>query len=376
MLAVDCPSGLDCTTGNLQGAAVKAECTVTMGYAKRGFFHPQALELVGELITADLGFGSLADASIAPSSHAWADALWEPLALPRVKNTHKGNFGRVLVVAGNAQYPGAPRLAALAALRAGAGLVRLVVPESIHGVCSSHPSIMCSGHPEDDAGGFAQQPSAQLLEALEWCDALALGPGLGDGAAALDLARTLLDICERPVVLDADGLRTLSGCDAPPKRWPLVLTPHLGELARLAGVKQGALEALLFGLAVSQAQRHNALLLAKSAQCVLAAPSGALLFPHAGHPVLATGGTGDTLTGMLAALLARWHALSSDAGGTLDAGHAMTLPALRELTAAEIVCTAVNWHAAAARSWVAKHGENGMTAVDLIEELPGALSSL
>jgi NAD(P)H-hydrate repair Nnr-like enzyme with NAD(P)H-hydrate dehydratase domain len=103
---------------------------------------------------------------------------------------------------------------------------------------------------------------------------------------------------------------------------------------------------------------------------VLAAPSGALLFPHAGHPALAIGGSGDALAGMLAALLARWHAQARDGDQ-----HA-ALPALREITAAEIICTAVNWHSAAARRWSARHGDNGMTAVDLIEELPDALEEL
>jgi NAD(P)H-hydrate epimerase len=377
VLAVDCPSGLDCTTGNTHGAAVRAECTVTLGHAKRGFYNPQALELCGAVCVADLGFASLADASVAASSHAWPDALWAPLATPRPQHSHKGQFGRLLVVAGHARYPGAPRLSALAALRSGAGLVRLVVPQGLHAVCSAHPSVICEGHPEDGAGGFAAEPSGDLLEALDWCDALALGPGLGDAEEALELARTLLDSCDRPVVLDADGLRILYNADGPVKVWPLVLTPHLGELARLAGVKQSALEALLFGLTVSQAQRHNALVLAKSAQCVLATASGALLFPHAGHPTLATGGTGDVLTGILGALLARWHAqCRAEGGGPLEAGQAMTLPAMRELAAAEIVCTAVNWHAAAARCWVAQHGENGMTAADLIEELPEALNHI
>jgi NAD(P)H-hydrate epimerase len=375
VLAVDCPSGLDCTTGNLHGAAVRADCTVTLGYPKRGFFHPRALALCGEVVSADIGFAPLADASIEPSSHAWADALWPSLVEPRRLHSHKGLQGRLLVVAGHARYPGAPRLSSLAALRAGAGLVRLVVPQSIHAVCSSHPSVMCTAHPQDADGGFAAEPSGELREALEWCDALALGPGLGGDGPAQELARTLLDLCERPVVLDADGLRVLHHADAPVKRWPLVLTPHLGELAQLAGVKEPALEALLFGLSVSQAQRHNALVLAKSVQCALAAPSGALLFPHAGLPALAVGGTGDVLTGMVGALLARWHA-RDHAPGALDPQQVSTLPALRELTAAEIVCTAVNWHAAAGRRWTARHGENGLTALDLIDELPDALEEM
>jgi hydroxyethylthiazole kinase-like uncharacterized protein yjeF len=386
-LAVDCPSGLDCASGMVQGAVVRSDCTVTFGYPKRGFFHAQALEHLGDVIVAGLGFAALADAGVSPASHAWPDALWKPLREPRPLNSHKGGYGKLLVVAGHSIYPGAPRLAtqaAEAALHSGAGLVRLVVPESIHAICSAHASVMCAPHAEDGQGGFAAEPSAALLEWLDWCDALVLGPGMGDGEQPARLAAALLAECQCPVVLDADGLRALdsrggavlrplvsgpSMAQPLPGGWPLVLTPHLGELARLAGVKPQALDAGLFGHAVAQAQRHTALVLAKSAQPCLVSPSGALLFPHRGHPVLATGGTGDVLSGMLGALLARWHA------GVVEAARPPN-HAAREMEAAEIVCTAVNWHSAASHLWAETHGENGMTAVDLIHHLPDALLHL
>ena len=116
ILAIDCPSGLDSTTGEVISRSVQADLTVTMGYAKRGFYHPGAVRYVGELQVADLGFASISEAGIAPASHAWQEALWEPLRTWRSADTHKGDYGRLLIVAGSRKYPGAPRLAANAAL--------------------------------------------------------------------------------------------------------------------------------------------------------------------------------------------------------------------------------------------------------------------
>ncbi|MCB1221278.1 MAG: NAD(P)H-hydrate dehydratase [Planctomycetales bacterium] len=370
ILAIDCPSGLDSTTGEVISRSVQADLTVTMGYAKRGFYHPGAVRYVGDLQVADLGFASISEAGIAPASHAWQEALWEPLRTWRSADTHKGDYGRLLIVAGSRKYPGAPRLAANAALRGGVGLVRLVVPEDIYAVCCDNPALMVSAHPTDGKGGFASEPDAELLEHMEWADALVIGPGLSDAPHGLQLAGALLEKRNFPVVVDADALRALPE-NPKPGGWPMVLTPHIGELARLAGQIPDETWDNLFQVATELSFRLHALVLAKSNQCLLTTPEGALIFPHKGHPALATGGTGDVLAGMIGALLARYHAMVRSPELRFE-----TTASTRRLTVAEITVSAVNWHALAARLAVAQLGEDGLTSTDLIGFLPQALRIL
>lgn len=380
VLALDCPSGLNCTTGEVMGDAMRADITVTMGYPKRGFFHPAAGDYLGELCVARLGFASLTDAAISADANAWPDACWEPLRKPRALNTHKGHYGRVLIVAGSRRYTGAPRLAARAALRSGAGLVRLVVPGPVHAICCDDPAVMVAGHSCDGHGGFGAEPSDELLDYLQQADALVLGPGMSEAPEGVQLAQALLEQCEIPAVVDADGLRALwqtvqdgpgAALGAIRREWPWVLTPHVGELAQLVGVSTSEASERWFELPGRIADKLDALVLAKSCQCLIASPGGGMIFPHRGHPALATGGTGDVLAGMLGALLARYHAAQQSASGTLAPNSS-----LRRMHSAEITATAVNLHASAARHGVADLGENALTATDLVEYIPEAMKEL
>lgn len=360
ILAVDCPSGLDCSSGQVLGAAVHAATTVSLGYPKRGFFHPRAWRYTGEVITVPLGFAPLTDAQLVPAAQHWPGLPWEPLRQPRAADTHKGDYGRLLVVAGHAEYPGAPRLVARAALRSGAGLVRLVVPTPIYAPCSADPAVMVTAHTAAEDGGFCADPDTALLKWQDWADALVLGPGFGDSEQAAQLARTLLGRRDMPVVLDADGLRALesSGTPCSERSWPLLLTPHVGELARLCGSSPRQALSEWFMLVSRCAAERQVLLLAKSNQCVLARPDGQLIFPACGHPALASGGTGDVLSGILGALLARL------------AVQAPELYASRLHAMSEVIASAVNIHAAAARAGVERWGANGLSATDLVDLLP------
>jgi len=370
LLAVDCPSGLNCTNGQVMGTALEADLTVTMGFPKLGFFHPDAGRYLGDLHVVRLGFAPPSEAAIEPDAHAWPDALWEPLTQPRAANTHKGDYGKLLVVAGHRRYPGAPRLAAAAAARSGAGLVRLVVPEDVYPMLAGLPAVTTDSHPTDGQGGFNAQPSPELLEYLHWADALVLGPGLSDTPGPLALAHRLLTERDLPVLVDADGLRALP-VETGGHDWPLVLTPHVGELARLAG--QGA-QAVLddwFEVCLETARQHDALVLAKCNQCLLATPEGAVIFPQRGHPALASGGTGDVLSGITGALLARYHAAARQLPGATPAQAAK-----HRLVAAEIIASAVNIHAQAARLGVCRLSEDALSAADLPELIPAAVARL
>jgi len=377
VLAVDCPSGLNCTSGEVYEGTLPAVVTVTMGYPKRGFYYPAAVEYVGKVITADLGFASLAEAGVVPACLDWPDALWEPLRHRRRLDTHKGDYGKLLIVAGHASYPGAPRLAALGALYAGAGLVRLVVPEPLFTACSSDPSVMVEAHSTDGQGGFAARPDARLLEYLDWADALLIGPGLGDGEAPSELAGELLRRRDLPVLIDADGLRALwpgngdtlvAELSAQRRAWPLLLTPHVGELARLAGVSTAEASARWFEVARETARRLQVLVLAKSCQCLVAEPEGNIVFPRCGHPALATGGTGDVLSGIAAALLARRHALEARQPAPPESSRASD--------SIVIAVSAVNIHAQAGRLGAKFWGENGLTPTELARLVPRAMLDL
>jgi len=370
LLAVDCPSGLNCTTGQVMGTAVEADLTVTMGFPKRGFFHPAAGRYLGDLHVAKLGFAPPSEAAVEPAAWAWPDALWEPLAGPRLSDTHKGDYGKLLIVAGHRRYPGAPRLAASAAVRTGAGLTRLVVPKDAYPLAGDNAAVMTDAHPTDGAGGFAAQPSRELLEYLAWADALVIGPGLSEAPAGIELTRRLLAERDIPTVVDADGLRALP-METAGRQWPLVLTPHAGELARLTGVAPARLQDEWFDVPSEYAAKHDAFVLAKSNQCLLATPEGALIFPRQGHPALAKGGTGDVLSGIIGALLARLHAQPTDG----DEG-SPAIAASHRLSIAEIVTTAVNIHAEAACLGVARMGEESLSPCDLVEDIPGALRNL
>jgi hydroxyethylthiazole kinase-like uncharacterized protein yjeF len=367
VVSVDCPSGLECSSARDLGPVVEADMTVTFGHPKLGFFHPRASRFIGELRCRQLGFAGLAESGVAADCFAWDDAFWQGLAQPRADNTHKGDYGRVVIVAGHARFPGAPRLAAAGCLRAGAGLVRLVVPEPIASASAADPAVMVYGHPAS-SGGFAAEPDTELMGYLAEADALVIGPGISADDQGSQFMRAVLERTDLPTVVDAGALAALPGQPGE-RRWPLVLTPHTGELARLAGCPTDVAAAGWFDLGRELAARHQALVLCKSSQSMLALPDQGLIFPRAGTPALAAGGTGDVLAGMLGALLARLRAMEAGAGMPVRT-------AARLLSMSEVVCTAVNWHSAAGALGAELYGETCLTSSDLPDLLSEALRVL
>ena len=207
------------------------------------------------------------------------------------------------MVAGHQRYPGAPRLAAEAALRMGAGLVRLVVPESIYSASCTNPALMVAPHYEDGNGGFSAEPEWQLKEYLERADCLVIGPGMGTGDAR-KLVRSLLETSDIPTVVDADALPAAWGLDAP-RRWPLLLTPHAGELARLLEQERSWVEEDPVRAVRTGARQTGATVLLKGAtQLVAASDGGPVMVAMPGPAWTAQAGSGDVLGGVCAALLA------------------------------------------------------------------------
>lgn len=320
VLALDVPSGLDADSGRAPGACVRAAITVTFIAAKRGLFTGDAPMLTGEVALEALDVDPALVAAELPAVHAWSrDDLRRALP-PRPPTLHKRQAGHVLVVGGDEGYGGAVRLAAEAAARAGAGLVSVATrAANVAPILAARPELM--PRPVEDA------PALAALAAR--ADVVAIGPGMGQG----DWGRMLLDAAlgfGKPCVVDADALNLLAmhAVALPPGS---VLTPHPGEAARLLGVDTATVHADRYDAALTIARRFGAIVLLKGAGTVIAAPDGALSQCAIAEPGMASGGMGDVLTGVVAALRAQGLDAWTAAGcGALAHARAATAAARRD----------------------------------------------
>ena len=228
---------------------------------------------------------------------------------PRKPDTHKGDVGHVLIVGGSVGLSGAAALAAAGALRTGAGLVTLGVPKSLHDpMVEKLPSeVMLSPLPETSKGGLSVQAYAPILELIEKRDVVAIGPGLSQQAETKELARRLIIKIVKPLVVDADGLNALAEDLAVLNRRPLpmIITPHPGEMGRLAKLSAEEVQSDRERIAVEFAKKYRVIVVLKGHQTVIASFDGTVAVNTTGNPGMATGGSGDVLTGVIAALLAQ-----------------------------------------------------------------------
>lgn len=312
IVAVDCPSGLNCDTGALDPASLAADFTVTFAYPKWGHFQHPGAAACGLLAVADIGI----PADLRPKSLAelieWRQVSgWLP---KRPADAHKGTFGRALVVAGSLNYTGAAYLSSLAALRAGAGLVTLAVPTPLHAVLAAAlPEI--TWLPLSGADGtHSAADVTRLLAAAATYDALLIGPGLTTGDDARSFVRALCgpggldhERWRGRVVVDADALNILAQeSDWPARLPPLsILTPHPGEMARLTGSTAAAINASRIENAQRYAAAWGHIVVLKGAHTVIAEPAGRLAVLPFALPVYATAGSGDVLAGAIVAMLAQ-----------------------------------------------------------------------
>jgi NAD(P)H-hydrate epimerase len=324
VVAVDIPSGVDAASGEVAGAAVAADVTVTFHAAKPGLWVFPGKGFAGRVVRIDIGIPRGApDSAGAGLVEAGVIAL-----LPRrTAQSTKFRSGRVLVVGGSRGLSGAPAMAARAAMRAGAGYVTVCVPESIQPVLagSGTPELMTQGMPEEHSGGLAPAALEPLLAAMEQGGAVALGPGLGRGEGAFELARALAARVPLPLVLDADGLNAHAGRLAELSGRPAatVLTPHAGELARLLGTDSAEVERRRLHHVREAARAARAVVVLKGDDTLVAQPDGVVAVSAGATPALATAGTGDVLTGVVAALLAQGlEPFEAAAAGVWLHGHA------------------------------------------------------
>ncbi|MFN7977934.1 MAG: NAD(P)H-hydrate dehydratase [Vicinamibacterales bacterium] len=307
VVAVDLPSGLSADTPDLIGPAIHASLTVTLGAPKVPLVLPPAEHLAGDVVVADIGIPvEVVDAADGPRLCLLTREYVRGLVAPRSAEAHKGDFGRVLIVAGSRGMTGAAALAARAALRAGAGLVTVATPASVQPIVAAMGAeFMTLPLPERD-GAVAADAAAVVLAAD--ADVIAIGPGLGRGPDVTAFVRTLLAECDLPIVVDADALNACAGEPS----WlmgrddrPVVITPHPGEMARLIGADTDDVQANRLGVAREFAVRHHVTVVLKGYRSLVATPAGDVFVNPTGTPGMATAGSGDVLTGMLASELAQ-----------------------------------------------------------------------
>jgi NAD(P)H-hydrate epimerase len=354
LVALDLPTGLNPDSGEVDPACVAADLTVTLGYPKLGLFSFPGAAYLGKLAISDIGIppecaDDVAVELITPD--------WVRSVLPqRPLDAHKGTFGRVLVVAGSRNYVGASYLATAAVLRVGAGLATLATPEGVHPLVASRLTE-ATYLPLPEAGpGILSAEAAELVRSeLSRYQVLILGCGLGQRAATLWFVQRLLSsTLPVPTVVDADGLNALTKVADWWKMLPheAVLTPHVGEMARLAGLEVAEVSASRLAVAKDKAQEWDKVVLLKGAHTVVASPDGRLRISPWANPGLASGGTGDVLTGVVGGLMAQGL-------GPFDAAAA-----------------GVYLHGLAGQKVRDELGDAGMLAGDLLLALPRAIRAV
>ncbi len=359
VVAVDVPSGVDAATGAVPGEAVVADATVTFGLPKIGLLQYPGRGCAGEIHVADVGYpGAAVDelafepSGEAPGYVARIPAVDEVAALlpPRPLNLHKGAAGRAYVLAGSRGMSGAAALAGQACLRAGAGLVEVGLPAGLD-VIFSGATLECLSHPlpQTPEGALAAEAAPAVAEKLAGADAAAIGPGLGRAKATGDLLSEVTRRVKCPVVVDADGLYLLGLEGLTRRRLRGVLTPHPGEMAQLFGVSAGDVQRDRLRWARELAAQTGMAVILKGYLSVIAAPGEETWLNPTGNPGLASGGSGDVLTGVVLAFLA---------GGSSPAAAARAGAYVHGL-AADVAAEA--------------SGERSLVAGDVLEALPAAI---
>jgi hydroxyethylthiazole kinase-like uncharacterized protein yjeF len=351
VFSVDIPSGVHGDTGKVMGAAVRADVTVTFGLPKIGNVLFPGYDLGGKLYVSHISF---------PPSIYDADSLKIAISSlaeipPRDEDGHKGDFGQALFVAGAAGYFGAPYFSALSFLKAGGGYSRLAAPRSIVPFIASKGSeIVFHPQAETDAGSIALQNKSALLELAERVDIVILGPGLSLDLETQRLGRELTAEIDKPLVIDGDGITAV--CQdlgvVKGRRAETILTPHLGEMSRLTGTSVREIDDNKVDVLQRTAAELNATVVLKGAHSLIGYPDGLVFINMSGNPGMATAGSGDVLTGTIAAMFGLGLPLQT---------------AVRQ---------GVFVHGLAGDLAAEDRGEDGITAQDILDYLPPAMKAI
>jgi NAD(P)H-hydrate epimerase len=348
-VACDVPSGVDASTGETAGIAVRASATATFHAAKPGLWIAPGKGLAGHVGVVEIGIPANAG-PVEP-----AIGLIRPSVVDRIprrgRDSTKFAAGSVLVCGGSIGLTGAPSMASEAAMRAGAGYVTACVPASLNVVFESRLLEVMTAPLPDSEGALVAAAAPEVVGRASRVGAVILGPGLGRKPRAAEFARTVAREAPKPLLLDADGLNAHAAAlsTLATRAAPTVLTPHAGELARLLGADSTAVEARRLHCAREAAATANAIVVLKGDDTLVAAPDGRVAVSPGGAPALATAGTGDVLSGVIGALLAKG----------MDPFEAASAGVFVHLSAGRIAANEI--------------GPEGVIARDVIEWLPAAL---
>lgn len=339
-IALDVPSGVDSDTGKIWGKAVRADETVTFGFCKRGLVLYPGCEYAGKVTVADIGISERCFLGESPGMCV-CDAPLQALLPKRQRDGNKGTFGKVLLIAGSRNMAGAAILAAKAAYRTGAGMVKIITPEDNRVIIQETLPEALLDTPKD------------LAESLKWADVVAIGPGLGKIGDAITCLEMVISECNKPLLIDADGLNLLAENPRYAKLLAeqgeagraLVLTPHMGELARLTGETVSSLkeEPSYYGSIL--AAKMHAVVVAKDARTFVCAEERPVAVNVSGNCGMATAGSGDVLAGVIIGIMAQGEC------------------------AFEAAVSGVRIHGLAGDAASMRLGEHACMAGDIIEEL-------
>jgi NAD(P)H-hydrate epimerase len=350
VFSIDIPSGVDGNNGTVRGTAVRADVTVTFGLPKRGNLLYPGAELGGRLLLTHISFPPPLQ-----SDDCILAAINQPPPLPpRPDDGHKGSYGDTLFVAGAAGYIGAPAFAALSMLKAGGGYSRLAAPRStIPAIAAIAPEVVFAPQQETAAGSLASGAAGALLELSRAVDFVVIGPGLSLADETQELVRELASKVEKPLLIDGDGLSAISVDAEVVKRrqGATVLTPHAGEMSRISGK---SIEQILddpFAAVQAVTRELGAVVVLKGAHSLIGLPDGRVYVNPSGNSGMATAGSGDILTGTIAAM----YGLGLPLEGAVRAG--------------------VFLHGFAGDVAATDKGPDGITARDILDSLPAATRS-
>ncbi len=351
VVACDVPSGVDASTGTVAGVAVCAQATATFNAGKPGLWIAPGKACAGEIRVIDIGIpaGGPADPSVGLISERVVDSIPR-----RGRESTKFASGSVLVCGGSLGLTGAPCLASESAMRAGAGYVTAFVPASLNVIFETRLlEVMTVPLPDAD-GSLEASGVEQVVERAERADAFVLGPGLGRAPGAVEFARTAAREVKLPMLLDADGLNAHAGAlqSLPAREAPTVLTPHAGELARLLETDSASVGARRLESVRRAAAEARAIVVLKGDDTLVAEPDGRVAVSRGGASTLATAGTGDVLSGVIGAFLAK------------------------RMDPFAAACAGVLVHARAGQLTAREIGPEGVIASDVIAALPRALATL
>jgi len=348
VLSVDIPSGINGDTGQIGGVAVKSQKTVTMGFFKRGLFFQPGKKYAGEVVLADLGYPEKSF-SVLSSKTVLIRESDVKIFFPSIpEDTYKHRQGKVLIFAGSPGMTGAATLASIGALRGGAGLVVAATPESLNTTMEIKlTEALTLPLPESPYHTFCKESLEPARERIEWSDVVVYGPGVSNDAKVKEFGLSLVEKCDKPIIIDADGLRIFhNSLETIKNIEDLVVTPHLGELSEMLNIKIKKIKENIIDIARDFVKEYPCTLIVKGAPTVISSKDGTAAVNSTGNPALATGGTGDVLTGLIAAFRAQ------------------------RMTSFEASIAAVYIHGLAGDKGCQELGVRGLIAGDLLNYIP------